>query len=245
MVKLNMIDSKKIIEMKNNQNFFEAEFIDRPIRFITKIKINNEIVLSHLPDPGRLKELLIPGVKLLVQKESGLNRKTRFSTQAVFKDGILISLNTLIPNKFVSFLLKNKSLPFLKDWEFDSQEVSNGHSRFDFRLTKNNLKKIVEVKSVSLVQNKVAKFPDAVTERGTKHVKHLAELISQDLETMVLFVIQRPDADHFEPQWERDPQFSKALLDASNKGVHIKVIKMKMTPQSLIYLGEVPYKLEL
>ena len=71
------------------------------------------------------------------------------------------------------------------------------------------------------------------------------DLISQDLETMVLFVIQRPDADHFEPQWERDPQFSKALLDASNKGVHIKVIKMKMTPQSLIYLGEVPYKLEL
>jgi sugar fermentation stimulation protein A len=245
MVKLNMIDSKKIIEMKITHEFIKAIFVERPNRFLTKIKINNELFLSHLPDPGRLKELLIPGVQLLVKRENGINRKTRFSTQAVYQDKTLISLNTLIPNKFVSYLLKNKLLPFLKEWEFDKQEVSYGKNRFDFQLKKNNMKMIVEVKSVTLVENTIAKFPDAITERGKRHVEHLSNLNSQNLKTMVLFVIQRPDADSFAPQWERDPKFSNALLKASKNGVCIKSIKMKMTPKSLIYMGEVPHKLTL
>jgi len=245
MVKLNMIDSKKIIEMEITHKFIKAEFIERPNRFLTKIKINNELFLSHLPDPGRLKELLIPGAQLLVKKENGINRKTRFSTQAVYQKNTLISLNTLIPNKFVSYLLKNKLLTFLTEWEFDKQEVSYGKNRFDFQLKKNNLHMIVEVKSVTLVENKIAKFPDAITARGKKHVEHLSNLNSQNLKTMVLFVIQRPDADSFEPQWERDPKFSNALLKASKNGVCIKAIKMKMTEKTLIYMGEIPHKLTL
>ena len=75
--------SIKTIEMNINHNLIEAEFIDRPNRFLTRVKINGEIVNSHLPDPGRLRELLIPGARLLIRPENGTNRKTRFSTQAV------------------------------------------------------------------------------------------------------------------------------------------------------------------
>ena len=245
MVKLNMINSKKIIEMKIDHKFINAEFIERPNRFLTKVKINDKIFMSHLPDPGRLKELLTPGAKLLLKKENGVNRKTKFSTQAVYLKNTLISLNTLTPNKFVSFLLKNKLLPFLENWEFDKQEVTYGKNRFDFQLIKNEKKMILEIKSATLVEIQIAKFPDAITERGKRHVEHLSQMIDNNLLTMVLFVVQRSDAISFKPQWERDPKFCNALLKASKKGVLIKVIKMEMTKKSLIYRGEIPYELTI
>ena len=231
--------------MKIGHKFINAEFIERPNRFLTKVKIKDKIFMSHLPDPGRLKELLTPGAKLLLKKENGINRKTNFSTQAVYLDKTLISLNTLTPNKFVSFLLRNKLLPFLNNWEFDKQEVTYGKNRFDFQLIKNEKKLILEIKSATLVENQIAKFPDAITERGKRHVEHLSQMLDNNLLTMVLFVVQRSDALFFKPQWERDPKFCNALLKASKNGVLIKVIKMEMTKKSLIYRGEIPYELTI
>ena len=153
----------------------------------------------------------------------------------------LISLNTLLPNHFVSYLLKNHGLPFLHGWKFQKQEVTYGKSRFDFQLKKNDEIMILEVKSVTLVENGIAKFPDAVTERGRRHVRHLAELSAEGLDVMVLFVVQRPDAECFQPQWKRDPDFGYALFEASQNGLQIRVIKMKMTTDTIYYLGEIPY----
>ena len=223
--------------------FIEAEFVERPNRFLTRVRLCGEIVDSHLPDPGRLLELLIRGARVLVKEENGKNRKTQFSTQAVYAGETLISLNTIIPNRFVSYLLKNQGLAFLQEWEFQKQEVSYGNSRFDFQLKKNNSIMVLEVKSVTLVEKGIAKFPDAVTERGRRHVNHLVELATEGLDVMILFVVQRPDAECFQPQWERDPEFSSALLEAWQMGLQIHVIKMKMTKDSLLYLGEIPYQL--
>ena len=220
-----------------------AKFIERPNRFITIIEIDGIQYRSHLPDPGRLKELLIPGARLLLKKEDGENRKTQFSTQAVYAGKTLISLNTLIPNRFVSYLLNNHGLVFLQKWESQQQEVSYGNSRFDFQLTKDNAVMVLEVKSVTLVEKGIAKFPDAVTERGRRHIRHLAELAEEGFNVMVLFVVQRPDAEYFQPHWERDPKFSSALFEAWKNGLQVRVIKMKMTMDALFYLGEIPYQL--
>tara|TARA_B100000945_G_scaffold321538_1_gene336760 strand:- start:9691 stop:10416 length:726 start_codon:yes stop_codon:yes gene_type:complete len=239
-----MNSSIKTTEMNISYDFFEATFIERPNRFITRVKLNSEIIDSHLPDPGRLTELLIPGAKLLLKAENSPKRKTQFSTQAVLFNNIIISLNTLIPNKFVSYLIKNKSLYFLSDWSFKKQEITYGHSRFDFQVQNNKKTMIIEVKSVTLVENKIAKFPDAVTKRGKKHVDHLGELASQGVNAMILFVVQRHDVKKFKPQWDIDPQFSQSLLDANRKGVNIHVIKMKMTYKAFIYKGEIPFDLE-
>ena len=229
--------------MNIGHKFIEAEFIERPNRFLTRVRLYGDIVDSHLPDPGRLKELLIPGARLLIKKENRANRKTQFSTQAVYVGETLISLNTLVPNRFVSYLLKNQNLAFLQEWKFQRQEISYGKSRFDFQLKKDNAIMVLEVKSVTLVEKGIAKFPDAVTERGRRHVQHLAELAEEGLAVMVLFVVQRPDAECFQPQWERDPKFCNALFEAWEKGLQIRVIKMKMTTDSLYYLGEIPYQL--
>ena len=238
-----MIYSKKTIEMTIGHKFIEAEFIERPNRFLTKVRLDGNIIYSHLPDPGRLKELLIPGARLLLKEETGVNRKTRFSTQAVYKRDTLISLNTLFPNRFVSYLLKNRSLEFLKEWELQKQEVNYGNSRFDFQLKKDDKIMILEVKSVTLVEKEIAKFPDAVTKRGRKHIQHLSEIATENLEVMVLFVVQRSDAECFQPQWERDPEFSNALFKAWKTGLQVRVIKMEMTTNAIYYLGEIPYQL--
>ena len=224
-------------------NLLKREFIERPNRFLTRVRLNGNIVDSHLPDPGRLNELLIPGARLLLKQETGINRKTKFSTQAVYSGKILISLNTLVPNQFVSYLLNNYDLPFLRGWKFQKQEVPYGNSRFDFQLKKNDSVMVLEIKSVTLVENGIAKFPDAITERGRRHVQHLAELYKEGLEVMILFVIQRSDAKYFQPQWERDPKFGHALFKAWKEGLQVKVIKMEMTTDSLYYLGEIPYQL--
>ena len=229
--------------MKINYNFLEAVFVDRPNRFLTRAELNGEIIESHLPDPGRLKELLLPGVKILLKEENGVNRKTRYSTQAVYSNGILISLNTLLPNKFVEFLLNNRKLDFLSEWNIFKRESQFEHSRFDFQLIRGENKMFLEVKSVTLVENGIAKFPDAVTERGRRHVNHLGEMAAKGLNTMVLFVIQRHDAERFQPQWDRDPQFGLALYNAWLKGLKVNVIQMKMSRKKLSFIGSVPTEL--
>ena len=229
--------------MKINYPLLEATFIDRPNRFITRVKLNGIIINSHLPDPGRLTELLVPGAKLLLKKEQGKNRKTSFSTQAVYHNGILISLNTLLPNKYVEYLLINNKLDFLKNWTILKKEVVYNNHRFDFKLQNQTNKLILEIKSVSLVENSIAKFPDSITLRGKKHVEMLGKLSENGEKTMVLFVIQRSDAKQFEPHWNIDPKFSNSLYESWNKGMEVKVINMKMTKNKIYYKGEIPFNL--
>ena len=229
--------------MKLKYRLLEARFIDRPNRFLTRAELNGNIVESHLPDPGRLKELLIPEARILLKQENGENRKTKFSTQAVYYDNTLISLNTLLPNKFVAHLLVEKKLEFLKEWQILKKEVTYGKHRFDFLLKNNDKLLYLEVKSVTLVENKIAKFPDAVTERGRSHVEHLGKMALDGIRTMVLFVIQRHDAIIFQPQWERDPKFGYELYKAWQNGLEVQVIHFKMTTSELHYLGEIPAEL--
>ena len=188
--------------------------------------------------------MLKPGVRILLKREPGKNRKTKFSTQAVYNNNILISLNTLLPNQFTAHLLTYRKIDFLKEWEIYKQEVKYGKNRFDFQLKRGTESMYLEVKSVTLVENKIAKFPDAITERGKRHVEHLGNMAEKGLYTMVLFVVQRHDATLFQPQWVRDPKFGSALFEAWEKGLHVRVIHMKMTLKKIHYLGELPFKLK-
>jgi len=216
-----------------------AIFVNRPNRFITRIRLNNEVLPSHLPDPGRLKELLMPGVELRVQHSPGHNRKTDYTTHLVRFGDIWVCLNTLLPNKFTDFLISGGHLPFLRGWSVVRREITEGPSRFDFLLRKGEERLFLEVKSVTFVEDRIARFPDAVTERGARHARHLAELSGDGQPAMILFVIQRDDARVFMPMWERDPKLGHALVAAREAGVDIRAIKVAVTPENFSYLGEV------
>lgn len=231
---------------------FDGTFVDRPNRFLTIVKIDGIKVKSHLPDPGRLNELLLPGALLKVRPVSpkGLpdngqitNRKTEWTTVMVKTCNQWVSIDTTLPNRFVRWLLEKGDLPFLIDFHIVKQEVTVGHHRFDFLLEDARSLLYLEVKSVTLVENGVAMFPDAVTVRGKHHLEALAKMSNEGKNTGVLFVCQRSDVVEFRPQWNRDPKFSKALINAVAAGVKIWVISANVSPTKILFEKEIPYNL--
>jgi len=232
------------MEMPLTSGLIEAEFVARPNRFLSKVKIDGEVVDSHVPDPGRLKELLYPGAQVLVEPKSGDHRKTKFATVMVYSGTELISINSQLPNRFTRFCLDHSLIPEFKGWQVKQQEYSFGKSRFDFLLERDGREKLLEVKSATLVEEGVARFPDAVTARGRKHVLHLAESITSERSAAVLFIIQRSDASSFEPHWGRDPKFAQALQSSIKSGVELLVYTTHLKPDSMTLGKAIPYTLE-
>lgn len=199
----------------------KATFIARPNRFLAIILVNGNESLAHVADPGRLTELLIPGVTLWVDKAPDPNRKTQFTVRLVEQNNTLISIHTGLPNIWMEYSLKHHILPKLAEYDLVRREYPLGKHRFDFLLTKYNKSAILEVKSATLVENGLALFPDAPTVRGRSHVNTLSELSRQGQDSLVFFVIQRPDANSFTAHRQRDPKFADALISAEKAGVRI------------------------
>ncbi len=231
--------------MKIAGPLISGRFIDRPNRFITRVKIDENLVISHLPDPGRLRELLIPGAEVYLRPApKNSSRKTRYTTVMVRHDGVLISLVSALPNRFVRLELERRGLPMLAAYNLDRPEVRHGHHRFDFLLRdKSENPFYLEVKSVTFVQDGVAQFPDAVTARGTRHANALVELVKQGVAAGILFVCQRSDAESFRPMQERDLKFATALSEAYRTGVNVWCITTKVTLEEMTYYREIPIAL--
>ena len=233
--------------MKINGPLLKATFIERPNRFITMVEIDGRVHRSHLPDPGRLKELLYPGAKLLVRPaKNGSNRKTKYSTVMVDYGGQLISLVSALPNQFVKEGLEKNQLPMFNGYSLVRPEIPVGRHRFDFLLkdpTKSNF--YLEVKSVTFVKDGVAQFPDAVTKRGAKHAIALKKLVERGKGAGILFVCQRPDATLFRPMWERDPKLAQSVLDAKKQGVKIWCITLNISETEMTFDKEIPVNLEI
>lgn len=232
--------------MKIEGPLIRGKFVARPNRFIVMAEVDGEIVRTHLPDPGRLKELLLPEADLLLRPApEGSERKTKYSTVMVRHEGQLISLVSALPNRFVLEALQKNELPIFKDYELVRAEVAHGNHRFDFLLKDQNEKPFyLEVKSVTYVEKGLAKFPDAVTERGARHASALADIVKSGEGAGILFVCQRPDANRFAPMWNRDPKFSKTLLKAKNAGVKVWCITTEISETEMRFGTEIPVNLE-
>lgn len=206
-----------------------ARFVDRPNRFLLRVVLAgsdpDEVVEAHLPDPGRLRELLLPGAEVWLREADGSARRTRWTAVLVrAPDGSeLISLDTTLPNRLLGPALASGSLEEFEGWALEEREWSHGRSRFDFLLQRGSGERLVlEVKSVTLVEDRTALFPDAVTSRGARHVRELAGFARREgWKAAVLFVVQRADADRILPAREIDPVFADALLEAHASGVRI------------------------
>ncbi|NQV15086.1 DNA/RNA nuclease SfsA [bacterium] len=232
------------MKMQLAPGLVEAEFVSRPNRFLSKVKIDGKIYDSHVPDPGRLEELLFPGARVLVEPKTGSLRKTRWATVMVYSGDELISINSQLPNRFVRFCLDNRLIPEFSAWRVKKQEYTFGKSRFDFLLEKDGEEKLLEVKSATLVEDGIARFPDAVTARGARHVKHLAESITTQRSAAVLFIVQRSDARFFEPHWGRDPFFAEALSSSVANGLELIIYTTHLEPGAMLLGTSIPYKLE-
>jgi sugar fermentation stimulation protein A len=194
-----------------------ARFVKRPNRFLVECTSGGKRIRAFLPNPGRLQELLLPGSILhLIEENTNPERKTAFTVVAVERNGIPIMLHTHRTNQVARYLIENGSIPTLQEASIVKAEATVGRSRFDFLLSDGRGEIYLEVKSCTLVGERVAMFPDAVTARGAKHLQELAKLSCEGKRTVVLFVVHWPFTEVFMPDYHTDLHFAQTLLKVHN-----------------------------
>lgn len=192
-------------------------FVRRPNRFVVHAANRRGApVTCFMPNPGRLWELLFPGAGILAADhgpESG--RRHRYTVLAIERDGAPVFLHTHVNNLVAETLLREGLVPRLRGAAVERREVRVGRSRFDFLLRRpNGTPVLVEAKSCTLFGNGVAMFPDAVTERGRRHIEELAALSGEGYETAAVFVVHSHAVNRFMPDYHTDPAFTRTLLAA-------------------------------
>jgi sugar fermentation stimulation protein A len=206
-----------------------AIFQGRPNRFSALVRVEGEILLVYLPNPGRMRELLTEGTTVTLRKAWKEGRKTRFDLIGVVQNGHRVSLDSRLPNRLVLSALRNREIEEFATYNTIMPEYSYGHSRVDFFLANEKERCLLEVKSTTLIEEGVAKFPDAVTERGRRHVNELKKAKGEGYRACVLFVVQRDDAHAFAPCEKVDPKFGEALRRAAANGVEVYAYKTNIS----------------
>lgn len=204
--------------MKYN-NIIKAVFIKRLNRFVAVCLLEGKEIYCHVKNTGRCKEILTEGAECYLEKSDNPERKYQYSLVCVKKGKRLINIDSQAPNKAVGeFLYKGK---LFADIVNIKAEKTFGNSRFDFYFEHGDKKAFLEVKGVTLENENVVFFPDAPTERGTKHLKELCECVKKGYEAYVFFVVQMKNVLYFSPNKVTDPDFTEALITAEKSGVKI------------------------
>lgn len=221
----------------------EAQFVDRPNRFLGRVELNGRLTEVFIPNPGRMHELMISGKQVFLRRKSGAHRKTKYDMIGVSHDGVLISIDTNLPNRFMKANLLNHAFDWFQPYDTVIAEPRVYDGRFDFKLEGSRGDTFIEVKSCTLVEDGHALFPDAPTERGARHLRNLARALQEELASRaaVVFVIQRPDATSFSPKADTDPQFAIELERAHKKGVEVYPLVTEIKNWSLEFQGIIPY----
>ncbi len=211
------------------KNIIKGEFVDRPNRFIANIIIDGVVEVCHVKNTGRCKELLIEGSTVYLEKTDNPNRKTKYDLIAVQKGNKLINMDSQNVNYVVHEYLPN----LFDDIVNIKPEYIYGNSRFDIYVETEKDKIFIEVKGVTLENDGVARFPDAPTERGVKHLKELQKAVTEGYKAYVLFVVQMENVKCFEPNYKSHLEFVDELKRAKENGVIPLAFDCSVTPSSI------------
>lgn len=222
-------------------NIVPGRFVDRPNRFIAHVELDGEVHTVHVKNTGRCRELLVPGARVYLEGNSDPKRKTAWDLVAVEKGELLINMDSQAPNR--AFDRWVRSGGFLPGVTLIRPEVSFATSRFDYYVEADGRRHFIEVKGVTLEQDGVARFPDAPTLRGVKHLEELIRAREQGYESWVCFVIQMTPMKWLEPNDATHPAFGDALRRAAAAGVHVLAVDCVVTPDSLTIQNPVPVRL--
>ncbi|MDP3386447.1 MAG: DNA/RNA nuclease SfsA [Eubacteriales bacterium] len=220
--------------MKYNQ-IVEATFVFRPNRFVAEVSINGIQEDVHVKNTGRCKEILVASTKVYLEKSTNPNRKTNYSLVSAYKGPMLINIDSQAPNQVVFEALKENRIRGFEDLRLIARERFYGNSRFDIYYERNDGKKgYIEVKGVTLEVEGLAMFPDAPTERGTKHIEEMVNVVREGYEGSIFFLIQMAQVKNFSPNFEMDPKFSNSLRKAYESGVKVLVYNSYVTKDEII-----------
>ena len=209
-----------------------GRFLERPNRFIARVELSGVPETVHVKNTGRCRELLLPGAEVWLAAAENPARKTRYDLIAVRKaDGVLFNIDSQAPNQLVREWLETQG--------FDRviPEYRYGQSRIDFCLERGGERWLVEVKGCTLERDGIGYFPDAPTERGTRHLRELAAAVSEGWRAAAVFVMQADGMETVLPNTETDPAFAAALEDAARAGVRILSLPCHVEPDRLEIVG--------
>ncbi len=213
-----------------------GRFIRRPNRFIAQVEINGAEETVHVKNTGRCKELLVPGCTVYLAEADNPARKTRYDLVAVKKqqpDGssVTVNMDSQAANEVAAEWLRDSEL--FSPLAVIRREVTHGDSRFDFYVEDEGRRVFLEVKGVTLEEEGIARFPDAPTERGVKHIRELADCVAAGYEGILLFVVQMKGVRFLRPNDKTHAAFGQALRQAAAAGVQVLAMDCMVTPDSL------------
>lgn len=214
------------------KNVVTGKFKNRPNRFIAMVEIDGKVETCHVKNTGRCQELLLPEAEVYLEKSDNPNRKTAYDLIGVKKGEVLINMDSQAPNKAVKEWLEKEV--YFKNITYLKPECKYGNSRVDFYLeTAEGRKIFIEVKGVTLEEEGIARFPDAPTLRGIKHIKELEQAVMKGYEAYILFVIQMKGIKWFEPNDRTHQAFGDTLREAAKNGVGILAYDCTITKDSM------------
>ncbi len=224
------------------QTVREGRFLSRPNRFIARVELDGAEETVHVKNTGRCRELLVPGATVYLAEGENLNRKTRYDLIAVEKGSLLVNMDSQATNKvFGEWAAAGQFRPGLT---LLRPETFWGNSRFDFYWEDDaGHKGFVEVKGVTLEDHGHARFPDAPTLRGVKHLEELVHCHEEGYEAAVCFVLQMSGMTDFAPNDVTHPAFGDALRRAAARGVEVLAMECAVTPDSLVIDAPVAVRL--
>ena len=220
----------------NFQNpLIKGRLIKRYKRFFTDVKIGKEIVTSHCPNTGSMKGLLDEGNEVFISKNDDPKRKLKYTLEIIKVKKNLVGVNTHFANKITFHGLSNNLVKEVSNNDSIKPEVFfNKETRFDFLVEKNKQKIFVEVKNVTLFRKeKTAEFPDAVTTRGSKHLKTLIEAVKKGYKSYLLFLVQIQGVDNFKIAKDIDKEYYENYLLAKKAGVIFLAYQCKISSKEI------------
>ena len=226
--------------MKLDDNLAPGRFIRRVNRFLVEVETAGETSLAHLPNSGRLEELLAPGSRVLLTRIGNPARKTGFDMVMVAAAGVWVCCDARLPADLLVEALERKKIKELARYTGWRREVRFEDSRLDLMLSGPDDNCLVECKSVTLVENETALFPDAPPARGTRHVTALSGAVEKGEKVAVVFVVQRPDAVSFRLNKAADPAFAEACRQAAGNGVQFLAWRCRTGRGSIELAGSIP-----
>ena len=221
--------------MEFTKSLIKGKLIKRYKRFFVDVKINNEIVTAHCPNTGSMKGLLNEGNEVYLLKHDDPKRKLKYGLEIIKARNNFVGVNTHLANKIVNHGLINNLIKELKNNDSIKPEVFfDKETRFDFLIEKNRQKIFVEVKNVTLFRNKkTAEFPDAITSRGSKHLRALINAIKKGYKSYLIFLIQVQNMENFKVARDIDEEYYKNYLFAKKAGVNFLAYRCKISPKKI------------
>ncbi len=222
--------------MRFKSRLIRGALIQRYKRFLADVRLENgEIVTAHCTNTGSMMGCKEPGSPVYISRSENLNRKLLYTWELIKTDSTWVGINTLHPNKLVPEAVQSGVIAELTGYPSIRREVKvSAHTRLDLCLEGPNGNCFIEVKNVTLAMNGTAAFPDAVSERGTKHLKALMRLKRQGHRAAIVFVIQRGDCSTFRPADEIDSEYGRWLRKAIKAGVEALPYRAKVTAREIV-----------